>query len=345
MKQELLKLMSRLGVFGLSRLINSHRPLILTYHRFTSHNHDDALPASVFMEQLEYLTKRYRIVPLSEIADYLRRGARPPAGMAAITIDDGYIDAYEIAYPLLHQYRIPATLFVATDFVDRRKWLWTDIARYLLFLAGDGELNVSLNGSNLRLALNDRNSRHRAASLLNDRLKLMDEDSKWETLNRIATMLETVIPALPTPEFSAINWQQAREMDAAGIAIGSHTVTHPILTRVDDHQLMAELDNSRARIEEMLGHPVELFCYPNGDFNERVRKEVERSGYKVAVTCESGLNNADQDLLGLRRIHTLPGFVNFTQDISGFGDFKDKLRSFRPTTTLDNGTQKLSVTP
>src|SRR5690349_11455645 len=108
------------GAFDLMRLTRRRHALILTYHRFSSSQEGGQdpgkTPASVFAEQLEYLRSRYAIVSLAELAegvhDQGRQGRRAPTAprLAAITIDDGYRDAYEIAYPILRRSRTPATL-------------------------------------------------------------------------------------------------------------------------------------------------------------------------------------------------------------------------------------------
>jgi len=329
MKRELLKLMDATGVFEIARRVNGRRPLILTYHRFSDDGREDTLPVETFREQLEYLTRRYRLVGLSEIARQLQTGRSPEPGLAAITIDDGYSDAFDLAFPLLEEFAVPATLFVATDFVDGKGWLWTDLTRYL-FLASDVEnFETEIDGRIIRIDLRNRQSRLRAASLLNESLKKMFDTGRRETIDRISTALETPIPPVPSPEYSAVDWHQVRRMEAAGIEIGSHTVTHPILTRIDERQLMDELVRSRRRIEDELGRPIGLFCYPNGDYDLKVRDQVERAGYTAAVTCDTGLNPAGQDPLALKRIHTLPDRAGFAQDASGFADFKRAVRGMR----------------
>jgi hypothetical protein len=130
-KNSILTLLYSSGAFSLFRLANRNRALILNYHRFSAERNSEATWVSAFAEQLEYLTAHYRIVPLATIAENPGRG-EGLRSLAAITIDDGYRDAYDIAFPILRRYRVPATVFVVTDFVGRRAWLWTDKMRYLL---------------------------------------------------------------------------------------------------------------------------------------------------------------------------------------------------------------------
>ena len=322
------------GAFELLRLTHRRHALILTYHRFSSGDESGRAGAQAgrktsavnFAEQLEYLTKRYKIVPLSQIAESIICREQSPPGLAAITIDDGYRDAYEIAYPLLRRANAPATLFVPSDFIDRRVWIWTDKTRFLTGQAVSQQFTMDLGGRRLRVELNGAASRQDASERINSTLKQLPEEIKEEAIERFASAVGVVLPEKPPDEFSPITWAEAREMQASGIEIGSHTLTHPILTGIGDERLRRELQESRSRLEEVLGRRIEQFCYPNGDHDERAQREVARAGYRIAVTCVSGLNKKGDDPLRLRRIHTEPDLTRFAQSASGFEELKSKAR-------------------
>jgi peptidoglycan/xylan/chitin deacetylase (PgdA/CDA1 family) len=326
-KAVMLNLARASGAFDLMRFINRRQPLILTYHRFANGDEPDRTPAHVFAEQLAYLSQRYRIIPLPQLVEHLRNPESPPPGLAAITIDDGYRDAYDIAYPLLRRYNAPATLYVVPEFVDRRCWIWTDQARYLCHLASPQWLSTTIDGQETWLELGDERSRSRTALRLNDLLKTLTNDGKNEAIERLAHTLGVSLPTAPPDELASISWEQARELDRNGIEIGSHTMTHPILTNVSDAQLHRELAESKLRIEEELDRTVESFCYPNGDNDARVQQEVARAGYRTAVTTVSGLNKPGANPLTLRRIHTEHDLAHFLQGTSGFEAVKSAVHS------------------
>ena len=336
-KQASLNLLRVSGAFDLMRLAHRRHALILTYHRFSSGGEGanvwpswpswvNKTPAKVFAEQLEYLTRRYNVVPLSRLAESMSRGGESQARLAAVTIDDGYRDAYEVAYPLLRRFGAPATLFVPPDFIDRRAWIWTDKARFLTRRAVSQRLAIKIGGAPARLNLDDPMSRRDAADLINARLKRLPEEIKEEAIERLARALGVALPQTPPDEFGPIAWAEAREMQANGIEIGSHTMTHPILTRVSDERLRSELQESRSRLEEVLRRRVEQFCYPNGDQDERVRGEVARAGYRIAVTCATGLNKRGDDPLTLRRIPAERDLAHFAQSACGFEELKSRTR-------------------
>jgi peptidoglycan/xylan/chitin deacetylase (PgdA/CDA1 family) len=333
-KQASLKLLRMSGAFDLMRVAHRRQALILMYHRFSSGGEwangrpswVDRTPAKVFAEQLEYLTGRYNVVPLSRLAESIGRRERPPARLAAVTIDDGYRDAYEVAYPLLRRFGAPATLFVPTDFIDRRAWIWTDKARFLTRRAVSQRLAIKIGGRETRLDLDDPSSRRDAAERVNKTLKRLPEEIKEEAIERLARALGVALPPKAPDEFSPIAWAEAREMQANGIEIGSHTLTHPILTKVSDERLRSELQESRSRLEEVLRRRVEQFCYPNGDHDERVRSEAARAGYKIGVTCVAGLNKRGDDPLTLRRIHAERDLAHFAKSACGLNELKSKMR-------------------
>lgn len=329
MKKALLDLLHGSGAFNLFRFANRNRALILMYHRFSKQEDDAATSARAFNEHLRYLTTHYRMVTVSQIVEAIARGENLPPGLAAISIDDGYRDAYEIALPLLRHYRVPATLYVVTDFIDRKTWLWTDKVRYLTHHTDKQWLEVSPDDSIYRFELSDWRSRQQAAAQVNALLKAQPDSVREEMLSRLAAALAVPMPVEPPEEFAPLNWDEVRELDAAGIEIGSHTVSHPILTRVDDCRLRAEIGESKSRLEAMLNRTVELFCYPNGDYNPQVMREVERAGYRSAVTTDYGMNVQSQAPLLLQRIPAANDLARFVQSTSGFEEAKIKIRSSR----------------
>lgn len=329
MKQALVSFMHSAGVFAPFRLANRGKALILMYHRFRDTADGISTTALGFAEQLDYLTEHYKIVPLSELAGYLTSGKPIPPGLAVITIDDGYRDCYDVAFPILRERKIPATAFVVTDFIDQATWLWTDKVRYLTAKASGSLLEATIEDHALRITLDGRHSRLKGAERVNTELKLIADEAKDDAICEIAESLGVPLPKTPPNEFLPLTWEQIREMDSCGIEIGSHTVTHPILTRTSSDRLYYELSESRLRLESVLDHPVELLGYPNGDHDPTVQKAAALAGYKCAVTADYGLNNGHSNPLALKRIHTEHDIAHFAKNTSGFDQFRNLLLHFR----------------
>jgi peptidoglycan/xylan/chitin deacetylase (PgdA/CDA1 family) len=335
MKQTALKLMRASGAFDLLRLMHRRRALILTYHRFSWQPDAMKTSAAALAEQLAYLTTHYQVVPVSRLAELLAVKGRLPAGLAAITIDDGYCDAYDIALPLLRRFKAPATFYLVTEFIDRVSWVWTDIPRFLTTQTTARQLTTQLGDRQIQVELTTEGARIRASEKINAVLKTLPDETREAELQRLASELGVTVPASPPGEFGPVSWNQAREMEARGVELGSHTVRHPILTNTGDAQLRRELSDSRSRLEEVLKHPVEHFCYPNGNYDARVRNAAAQAGYLSAVTCDGGLNQLGDDPLALRRLPTEEDFVHFVQSASGFETLKTNIRMMgrRPALT------------
>lgn len=325
----MLSLMRRSGAFAAFRMMNRHKFLILTYHRFSEVEDRRSTSKHSFAEQLAYLNANYTLMPLSRIATLIAKGERIPFRAGAITIDDGFSDSYEIAFPLLKKHRIPATLFLVTDFIDQKVWLWTDKLRYLTSQAPADVKTLHFSGHKILIDLDGPSSRLNVASRVNTILKSLPDSIKESALHEIATSLRVELPNLPPADYSPVTWSQVHEMETGGIEIGSHTITHPILPNTTDEQLDRELRGSRARLEEVLDHPIKLFCYPNGSFDRRVETATARAGYECAVTTRPGLNDFQDDLLALRRVPAELDIDHFVQATSGFEELKSRLLKSR----------------
>ena len=325
MKGSVLKLLYGAGAFAPFRWASSDQALILTYHRFGEREGGAPISARAFAEQVKYLAAHYTLVPLSRLTGCLHKREALPRP-AAITIDDGYRDAYEIAFPILRKHCAPATVFAVTEFVEGTTWLWTDKARYLTEAAAPQAFEFEIGGGKLILKLNGDDSRATAARAVNAVLKLLPEEARDAAIERLAFSLGVRLPLRPPAEYGAIDWRQAREMADAGIEIGSHTLTHPILTGLSDERLREEVVQSRDRIQSAIRRKVETFCYPNGDYDMRAQCEVARAGYQLAVTTEVGLNGRRSDPLALRRIHGEYDLARFVKSTSGFETARERWR-------------------
>lgn len=101
--------------------------------------------------------------------------------------------------------------------------------------------------------------------------------------------------------FQHLGWDQLREMLAAGMEIGSHSLNHRDLRHLNDDELEREVAESRRILEQGLGARVAAFAYPFGLYNERVRRQVRDAGYACACSVSPARKNAVFDKYALRR--------------------------------------------
>ncbi|MGB7208701.1 MAG: polysaccharide deacetylase family protein [Pyrinomonadaceae bacterium] len=322
LKIKVLKFLARSNAFAPIRFLNRHKVPILMYHRFSRDEEFGKTSWATFESHLSYLTRHYKIISLDELIEYRRKGEPVPPRSAAITIDDGYRDFYDIAFPVLKKFNVPATLYVVTGFVDGKSWIWTDKARYILGQTSAERCDLMVGSKKIELGLSYVESRLKAAGSMNAELKKMLGDEKDSILLDIASQMEVTVPDLPTDEFKAIGWGEAREMQETDIEIGSHTANHPILTNMDEVSLADELRVSKLMLEDKLQKQTVHFCYPNGNVSKRERDAAEKTGYESAVTTELRLCENGDDPFLLSRIDAESEMHRFVQATSGFDQIK-----------------------
>ncbi len=276
---------------------------ILVYHRINDENDlfFPATPIKIFERQMDYLAHNFNVCDLETAVDRLRR-ADVPENAVVVTFDDGYRDNYLNAFPILKHFSIPATIFLATDAIDTGKVLWHDrifgafrkTQKAFLDMPGRMARRYSLTTSAEKLV-----AQNEVLGLLRvlggrDRLRVIDE----------------VVSKLGVSEDSAagedlmLTWDQIRAMQKSGIAFGSHTVTHPILSVLSVEEARAEIQQSKSIIEKELGTPISSFAYPNGskkDYSDEIVEIVQEAGYSCAVTTIFGTNDSARQLFELRR--------------------------------------------
>jgi peptidoglycan/xylan/chitin deacetylase (PgdA/CDA1 family) len=230
----------------------------------------------------------------------LRRGALPDNALA-ITLDDGYRDNYLHAFPILQRYSIPATIFLATSAIGSDRQLWHDdvfsafreTAEPALEPFGPDGIQGSLATVQDRL--------HLQQAILTY-IRTLSETGRIAAVSRLRDTLR-VGPPLKAPGLM-LSWEEVAAMNSAGIRFGSHTATHPILSRADGTQARREIVESKRAIEERLGVRVEGFAYPNGsraDFLPETKALLREAGYEYAVTTIPGSNEPGEDVYELRR--------------------------------------------
>lgn len=312
----------RCNGFAPFRFLNSGKLPILMYHRFSEGEEFGKTSCKTFETHLDYLTRHYRVVSLTEVVSRIADGKPLRSRCAVITIDDGYRDFYEVAFPILRKFGVPATLYVVTDFIDGKCWIWTDKARFILSGTSAEKLQFDINGKKFDQELGYGDSRLSLAGRLNSEMKKLGDEEKDGILLEFASAMKVDVPETPPDEFGALSWEQARQLENAEIEIGSHTMTHPILTNVDSERLEFELASSRRVIQEKLQKDAVHFCYPNGNVSDREREAAENLRYTSAVTTEIRLCENGDDRFLLPRIDAEPELHRFVQATSGFDRIK-----------------------
>jgi len=290
------------GGLALAQWYNRRRLRILMYHCFSD-------PAAL-ARQCVYIRAHYQPVSMSEVAQWLHGGHALPHHAVAVTVDDGYKN-FEVAFPIFAEYGIPATVFLVTDFIDGRLWLWFNQVQYCFQQARVPHAAIEMpDGSVLRFDLGSAAFRHAAGQQMADVAATLSEADRSSLLANLPACLHVEIPESAPADYAPLSWEDIRRLAASGVEFGAHTKTHPILSSLRNaEELRNEISGSQARIEFMLDKPVQHFCYPNGkwrDIGPMAVETVRASGMRTAVTAEPGLNRAGQDAWLLHRIGAEP---------------------------------------
>lgn len=320
----------------IARALTGSGARVLMYHRFGPRPDGRRLDPQAFARHLEYLVRHFRVCPLGLLVTALRHGRKLPRGTVAITVDDGYADFAEFAYPLLQRFDMPATVFVVTRFLHGTFWLWFDAVHYLVHATRASRMQITLRGRWLTLDLSTTAARAAAWSAIGDQCLQMDPFARERAMVHLQDVLQVALPAVPTSEYRAMSWAQAARLDSQLIDIGSHTCTHPVLSQCSDDEIDREVVVSRKEIVARLGRAPAAFCYPNGqpgDYDARCIRAVRSAGYDCATVAHGTTVRAGADLYTLERIATPPDRPQFRRAIDGVTSLADRWRAWRPGTT------------
>lgn len=290
------RMSARAAALGITRALECAarwpRLVVLNYHRIgdpETCTYDPGVysaSAELFDEQISVLKKRFRILRLHEALTQLETGMREPAIL--LTFDDGYIDNYEQAFPILKSHGVPATFFLATSFIGSGLVPWWDNIAHMVRHTRRDIIRFERTCS---LEVDPRDFHTSLRKILKAR--------KAPGMVRTAEFLEELaassgvdpVETATTPLF--MSWEQAREMAEGGMDLGSHTHSHPILTTVSAEEQLEELMTSRTLLRERAGVDATALAYPVGKlhtFSAATIDALRRAGYHAAFSFYGGIN-------------------------------------------------------
>jgi peptidoglycan/xylan/chitin deacetylase (PgdA/CDA1 family) len=261
------------------------------------------LDTAVFEQQMRFLHDNCDVIPLSSVVPRLRHGG-PRRPTVAITFDDGFRNNYDLAYPVLQEFELPATIFLTTGLIGTDATLW--YCRLNLALARTACREIHWNGE--RYALGNRAERTIASAALQRRLKEQPHATLLTAVRELVQALgddpDAAIP--PDSPFRMLGPDAIAGMMRDGlIEWGAHTRSHAILGRLPPEAQYREIADSVSRVAELTGRPCRLFAYPNGrfaDYDASCLEILASLGLDAAVTAEAGENTAETPVYELRRL-------------------------------------------
>lgn len=296
-----------------ARLARRPRLTILAMHNVEDPPATDFLPpdmktpVALFDRLVREIARDFPTYTVADGVAALREGTldRPSV---AISLDDGYRDNLRAALPVLERHRARGTIYVEAGAVGDRKLSWTHAYFWVLHhrgfdffleryraLTGDKDAAARLEAE----ARAGGDLRYHLKRILKYHAEPPDRDRVCEQILR-----EAGGDPVEIARSTYLSAEEVRSLDVAGVEIGGHTVSHPILARCADGEVEREIVEGARRVEGWLGHPIRTFAYPWGrrwDYDARAVRVLEREGFVAGCSMDPGSNDAGADPLQLRR--------------------------------------------
>ncbi len=246
---------------------------------------------------MELLANQFTVFGLSEAVRRIKAGTLPPRS-ACVTFDDGYADNVTTALPILRELNLIATFFIATGYLEGGR-MWNDTVI---------ESVRSVSGCTLDLAerglgsydISSMEGKRRALDTVIPLIKYLPPDRREAEAEYLKS-----IAGRSLPENLMMSREQVRLLSASGMEVGAHTVTHPILARIQPVEAKMEMQEAKESLESLLDKSIEFFAYPNGkpgaDYMPEHTAMARELGFLGAVSTESGVAKRNTDLWQIPR--------------------------------------------
>jgi peptidoglycan/xylan/chitin deacetylase (PgdA/CDA1 family) len=328
-KRLALRLAKAAGLFALARHWTARDLRILCYHGAALRDEHSFRPglfitAETFAERMRFLVERgYPVLELDEALRLMAKGALP-RWATVITIDDGWYGTYRLIAPVLKRLGLPATLYLATSYMERQAQVFDVAAAYAIWRAGEGTLDLSAVSPGLggTFSLADQSQRDAACQALSDHA------SALATAGERQALLRRLCRVLGLRDWAEIERDrvaaymdegEARELVAMGIDLQLHTHRHRF---PDDspEAAAAEIEANRRALSRLTNRPLNHFCYPSGQYTKGQLPLLERLGIASATTTRPGFNRSGTPRHELRRFldSDALSLIEFEAEISGF---------------------------
>jgi peptidoglycan/xylan/chitin deacetylase (PgdA/CDA1 family) len=254
-----------------------------------------------FEAQLKAINNHFRAITVEDAIKEIRYDGGLKENSVAITFDDGYSSAYEIAFPLLKKYDISATVYIPTDWVDGKLALWWEdlydiIYSFNIVSIDKNKLRKILGELTVAYPNNLTNNRDSRDKLFQDVSNALMRKSDSDKISIMANLTQMLIGknSYKHNDVKPVTWEQIKEMDRSGIKFGAHTKSHLNLSFTDLELAGEEITCSKRDLESHLGHKVTGFAYPYGyDVvgYSRFSQILQKCGFDYACTSWWGSND------------------------------------------------------
>jgi peptidoglycan/xylan/chitin deacetylase (PgdA/CDA1 family) len=286
------------------------------YHGFCDSSEEDLRPTYIeqFRKELKYIKKYFYPLKISDLIRSLESNEAYPKNSVAITVDDGYMDFYDLALPVLKEMDIPATVFIVAHLVENNGWIWNDKVHYITDCIKEANNKIY---SEISMELKSS-------------LKSLPVHQRDRKIENISKEYNVNIPSNPPFRYRLMSWNQLRDLAKTGLVeIGSHSCTHPIMSLLNDEESWYEIKKSKQMISERLNLEVLSFCFPNGmigDYHKKHKEMLKQANYICGIASHFGYVQKNSDYYALPRIGGGGSDFNlFAKHIDGIEYFQRKI--------------------
>ena len=285
------------ATFLLGQLPERNLLMVLNYHRVGDPDNDLFDPgvfsatAGQLDEQISYLKRRVSLVTLPEALAFIEGAINEKTRCCRvlITFDDGYLDNYEVAFPILRSHGVQGVFFLATSMVGSCHVSWWDHIAHLVKTARKRRFTL---GYPVHLEVDvDENGLTTSLRHILSLYKRPDNTDPPRFIRELGEAAKGEDP--PGTERRFLSWDEARKMISGGMAIGSHTHSHHVLSQLSPEHQHRELSQSRALLKEQLDTAADALAHPFGDitsFSDRTQMLAREAGYRAAFSFHGGTN-------------------------------------------------------
>ncbi|WP_162053295.1 polysaccharide deacetylase family protein [Pontibacter pamirensis] len=301
------------------------RALVLMYHRVAEPESDVwevAVSPDNFEQQLQVLKQSYHVVPLKEMVERLKKGV-VERNTIAITFDDGYVDNYQKAKPLLKKYSLPATFFITSGNVGQQKEFWWDELEHLMLFSESlpAVMDMEIAGAGIAYNLEEEaqltqtlRQQHKAWKAceqkppskrstlfyrLWEKLKPLPASEQQAALQKIRDWAGAA--ATGRPGCRSMSKEELKELGQEALFdLGGHTVSHAALAFHAAQLQEKEIRENRTFLQDIAPNKIDLLTYPYGNYNNETMAIAEKVAFEAAFTTEEKAvtRNANRYRLG-----------------------------------------------
>jgi peptidoglycan/xylan/chitin deacetylase (PgdA/CDA1 family) len=311
-KDSIIKTIQIPAVANIFNHLHKRNVVFLGYHGISRDNEQyepwTLVRESDFYAQMAFLRKTFNCLSIDEALEYRNNHIRLSA---VVTFDDGYANNLTIALPILEKFGVPAVIYISTGPVLRKELFWPDA----LWISAQHSQLTDIDLHDVSPCLGryhlgrEKEKRHKAIMRLIEDVKKADHSDREKIVGRIVEKFghkngSSIYRILvENSVFTPLTEEQIKILSRHPlITIGAHTHDHELLDRLTGSAAEQSIKKNKLILEEVTGHRIDHFAYPNGNFNKDVMNLVRNIGFKSGLTFKSGLHRSCDDVYAIKRI-------------------------------------------